>query len=103
MPLTNFSDFYKLPEEIREILINPDNMDILANLAKPFGLSEKQIDQIYSLITDVLIGQLAPNKFISTISEKIGIPLENAKQIAYKISEIFFFPVKESIKQMYEV
>ncbi len=103
MPLANFSNLYKLPKEIQEILVNPDNADKLVEITKPFKLSEKQIDKMHDLTVDVLIGQLAPNRFIAILSEKAGIPLETSKQIAYKISEVFFFPVKELIKKMYEV
>ncbi len=100
--MIKLADFYNLPEPIQDILLDPDNMNKIEAIAKNFNLSEKQIDDSYSLICDVLTGLLPPNQFITKLSEKTGLPLEVVKQLAYKISENFFFPVREEIKKLYQ-
>ena len=93
--------FYKLPKEIQETIVNPENMDKFYATCKNFGIPQQQTDKAMDLTRDILFGKLTPNSFISTLANN-GLPPETAKQLAYKISEIYFFPIKDSIKKLYD-
>ncbi len=94
------SSYSVLPENIKDILVLEPTTMYLYGLSLQYGLNEDQSANISRIIRDILLVQAPIINMPQMISNKLGLDIEQSKQIANKIVSELFAPAIEDIKKM---
>ncbi|OGZ16483.1 MAG: hypothetical protein A2494_03945 [Candidatus Lloydbacteria bacterium RIFOXYC12_FULL_46_25] len=90
-----------LPEEIKDAMFSPATTDIFDAIKEKQALTDEQ-REIMSVYTGFLMmGVLPPEKYVSTLIEKMGIDREKVASIAQIINRDLFNPIKDILKEVH--
>lgn len=90
-----------LPEEIKDAMFSPLTTDIFDAIKEKQALTDEQ-REIMSVYTGFLMmGVLPPEKYVSTLIEKMGIDREKVASIAQIINRDLFNPIKDILKEVH--
>lgn len=93
----------KLPPDLKEAIFSADNADHIADICSRNGLASELNSQLAKLAGDVLMGLLLPGDFQGTIEKKLKLEKAVAKKVSQEVNRLIFFPVKESLNQLYQI
>ncbi len=95
--------YEKLRPDLKEALWSERTAEIIARIAKDYNLGEEKGGVLAELTGYVLLGLLPPQKLDFEIEDELGVDFETAKKIAFEISRLILFPVKESLEELYKI
>ena len=90
----------RLPDEIIEILTNPEIEKTLNAIREKHGLPIPVTNSLDDEMRNVMLGFTHPNDFIGKI-KALGIDEEKARAIAHDINEQIFMEIREELKDLY--
>ncbi len=85
---------------IKNILTDANTVEFIITLAEDFELSNDQSASISRVIRNVLIGDLLVNDLTTSISQKLTLDQDTAKQIRDSIVNNLLAPITEDIKKL---
>lgn len=90
-----------LPPQVKDAIFSPETTDIFDAIKEKQGLTDEQ-REIMSVYTGFLMmGVLPPEKYVSTLIEKMGIDREKVASIAQTINRDLFNPIKDVLKEVH--
>ncbi len=90
--------FTALPKVLQDAITNAD---VQANLRKLAEVHKLHLDKWTVLENEImmaLLGITDPTDLTHAISEQVGVPLEQAQQIADSVASIVFDPIQDELK-----
>lgn len=93
--------FEKLPQELKEAIFAAENAEYIDEISKRYGLDDEKGGNLAIFTGRVLLGILSPEDFQETLEEELKLEKEKAKKVAQEINRFIFYPVKESLRQLY--
>ncbi len=106
--MTNYSSeqleklLNNLPQGLQEVILNNETNDLIYKVLENNQVLDKRAGQISDLIRNVLFGLLPPTEFVPALEKEAGLDNGLAKKIGQEINRFVFFPVKESLAQLYQ-
>ncbi len=98
----DFLELYNdLPKELQDAMESDKTVSTTERLIDQQDLNNDQAEALVDLIGDSLMGLLPPSEFESALKKR-GIPEEKAKKIKEAVSRFVFYPVKETLSNLYE-
>jgi len=95
--------YEKLRPDLKEALWSERTAEIIGRIAKDYNLGDEGGGKLAELVGYVLLGLLPPQKLDFEIEDELGVDFETAKKIAFEISRLILFPVKESLEELYKI
>jgi hypothetical protein len=95
--------YEKLRPDLKEALWSERTAEIIGRIAKDYNLEDEGGEKLAEFVGYVLLGLLPPQKLDFEIEDELGVDFETAKKIAFEISRLILFPVKESLEELYEI
>lgn len=92
--------YEKLPQDIKEIFFAKETGDYIYETCKKNGILEN-LEEVVNYVGQVLLGILPPENFQKTLEKELNLEKEVAKKIYQEIHRLIFFPVKESLANLY--
>lgn len=92
----------KLPEDIKEIFMSNETQEAVLKVLEDNDILDERGTKISALIRNVLFGLLPPEDFKESLKKEVGLKDDMAKKISQEINRFVFFPVKESLAQLYQ-
>ncbi len=97
-----FLELYNdLPKELQDAMESDKTVTTTERLIDQQDLDNDQAAALVDLIGDSLMGLLPPSEFEGALKKR-GIPEEKAKKIKEAVSRFVFYPVKETLSNLYE-
>ncbi|MEX2052294.1 MAG: hypothetical protein WD991_01185 [Candidatus Paceibacterota bacterium] len=91
--------FKKLPEDIKNAIIESNYYDNLYQIAQKYGLNIRQTGLLEEAVTSVMTGVLSPDKLEGTVKERTGTTPDIAGQMVIDINEKILKPVRTKMMQ----
>ncbi|MBI2062575.1 MAG: hypothetical protein HYT64_02715 [Candidatus Yanofskybacteria bacterium] len=85
---------------IKNVLTDANTVEFIITLAEDFELTDNQSANISRIIRDTLVGDLFINDLTVTISQKLILDQDTAKQIRDKIVNNLLAPIIEEVKKL---
>jgi len=95
--------FSKASEEIFNAITSEEGDDVLYEIGERNNLTEKQLGEIGSETTLVMLGLTKPEEFIKSIQERAGISEDTARSIAQDINEKIFRPIRDELRKIHGI
>lgn len=95
--------YEKLPEVLKEAMFSPENADLMFEVGKKFGLAIDKIGYMAEETGYVILGFTKPEEFITELEENLDIDSEKAEEVAAEINHRVFLPLREALKQTYQM
>lgn len=96
-----FREHYnELSSELQEMLLSELTGDKIERIVVRNNAT-RHMSEIARLTGRVLLGVLPPNRFISALADHLQIDKQAAADVAQDINREIFFPVRESLKELY--
>jgi len=95
--------YEKLRPDLKEAFWSERTAEIIGRITKDYDLGDENGGKLAELVGYVLLGVLPPKKLDFEIEDELGVNFETAKKIAFEISRFIFFPVKESLEELYKI
>lgn len=93
--------FLKLPPEIREMASADETAELIHKILEENELDKEKGDEVSELLRDVLFGLLPPEELASALEQRVKLKKDLAKKIFYELNRLVFFPIKDSLNQLY--
>lgn len=90
-----------LPEEIKDAIFSPATTDIFDAIKEKQSLTAEQREVMSVYTGFLMMGVLPPEKYVSTLIEKMGIEREKVASIAQEINRDLFNPIKDVLKEIH--
>ncbi len=94
--------FDKLPEEVKKAVVESGYHDKLYAIGEKNNLNVIQMGKLEETATNVVIGNIHPDKFEEKLKEKLGTSGELTKNIAGEINTRILAPIREKMEVAYE-
>jgi len=94
--------YRKLPEELQGAILAEETGDTILDVCKRYEIMKHHFDMI-EYIGQVLTGVLPLDEFQETIEKELKLKKEIAKKVAGEIYRFVFYPVKESLEELYKI
>ena len=95
--------YSSLPDPLHDVIFSPETSDTLNAVAKAYALDQNQREALSVYSGFVMMGVLPPERFVKTLSEKLGVERNKASFIAQTINRDLFNPVKEYLELIHGV
>jgi len=92
-----------LPADLKEAIFSAENADHIYEVVIRNGLAENQVPEVAARIGNVLLGLLPPSDFQATLEKELKLEKTTARKILQEINRFIFFPVKQSLAEIYKV
>ena len=89
--------FEKLPPNIKKIVSESNYQDALYNISKEYNLNVTQMGVLDKATTDLIIGDLGPERFEDSLRPKIGLEPEKLTKLVNDVNEKIFRRIREKI------
>jgi hypothetical protein len=86
--------FKKLPQQIQEIMLSPQTADINWDIAQKYKLSDEKTEEMVSIIVGVILKEISPESFSTTLQQKLLLDAQTARQMVTDIAIKRFLPIK---------
>ena len=93
-------NFSVLPQEVREVIIDPGTREKIKNVCQKYALSSEKITSIQDEVFFILFGIELLNNFRANIVEKADVSYDQAIKIAFDMNSQVFKPVMEILKEV---
>ena len=93
--------YKELPEDIRQAIESTEIDDAIQEIGKQLELHVDQVGVVYGATNSILLGRLAPEKFIETITKEGKIDPATGVKVVKAVNEKIFLPVRESLKKIH--
>lgn len=93
--------FQKLSDELKTQLLSEETAKNIFDICDRYEV--EQVPQIASTTGDVLLGILKPDELEKTIEQELELKKEIAKKVAQEINRFIFYPVKNSLEELYSM
>ncbi|XOB46743.1 MAG: hypothetical protein ACKKMV_00965 [Candidatus Nealsonbacteria bacterium] len=94
--------YRELPEDLQEASFSEEVDDNINDICRKYGVFDS-VDKITEYVGRTFFGLLPPDEFQEMIEKEIGIEKEIAKKVAGEIFRFVFYPVKESLEELYKI
>ena len=94
--------YKKLPQELKDALFAEETGVNISEICQRNNILEN-FSQIVDLVGEVLLGLLPPEEFPVVLGKTILLEEETVKRITHEINRFIFFPVKESLADLYRL
>jgi hypothetical protein len=94
--------YEKLPEDLQEAIFSEKTANIIYNICLENGLKEKN-QEMAKYIGHVLIGLLPPGELQKKLEKNLEVSNDSAEKMAAEINSLIFFPLKESLENLYGI
>ena len=91
-----------LPEEVRETIFSPETSEAFDQIKEKQALTEEQRELLSVYSGLLMMGVLPPEKYVSTLIEKMQIDREKAASIAQVVNRDIFNPIKDALKRVHD-
>lgn len=91
-----------LPKELKKVVFSKETADQIYDISVRNGIKEEQISEIAWIAGKVLLGLLPLKEFRGTLEQEMKLKPQKAKALSQEIYRFVFYPVKESISELYE-
>jgi len=95
--------YKKLPQELQEAVLSAENADHIHDTALRNGLEESRMSVLAKLVGNVLMGLLPPGEFQESLEKDLKLDKTAARRMTQEINRFIFFPVKQSLAEIYKV
>lgn len=96
-----FKEHYeKLPEDLQESIFSEITAQKIERIANNHNAG-RIMSEIARLTGRVMLGVLPLERFVTALSEHVGIDINSAAEIAQDINRQIFFPVRDSLRILY--
>ncbi len=92
----------ELPEDIKEIFMADETGEVVLKVLEENDILDERGTKISALIRNVLFGLLPPEDFKESLKKEIGLKDDVIKKIFQEINRFVFFPVKNSLANLYK-
>ena len=89
-----------LPSELQEMILSELTADKIERIVVRNNAT-RHMSEIARLTGRVLLGVLPPDRFISALADHLQIDKQAAADMAQDINREIFFPIRESLKELY--
>lgn len=89
----------KLPQELQEAIFSVETAKNMGEICKRNEIEDK-VSEIAKRVGYVLLGLLPPEDFREYLEQELG--KETAKSVSHEINRFIFFPVKQSLAELYK-
>lgn len=93
--------FWKLPQEIRDLVSSFDTTKHIQIVGQKHNLHIDQIGSLVDTTLDVMMGMIATKDFINELQDALQIGALEASVIARDVDENIFRPIKETMTHLY--
>ena len=98
----DFLDIYNsLPADLKDALVSDWSAEKIRKIATGNYLESEKNSRLADMVAYTLMGKLSPKDFIKILREELSIDPKSASDIAQDINREIFFPVRESLKELY--
>ncbi len=94
--------YEKLPQELKDALFAEETGNNLYEICQRNEIGEN-LEDIVSLVSQVLVGVLASEDFQITLEKEVGLEKDTAKKVAQEVNRFIFYPVKPALEQLYKI
>lgn len=91
-----------LPQELKDAYFSEEIGDITADVCDRNGAG-KQVRGVAEHVGYTLLGILPPKDLQKSLEQDLGIKEEIAEKVSREINRLIFFPLKESLKNFFEL
>jgi len=91
--------FNNLPERLQNAIFSEDTADAIWNICKLHNVN--YTSEVASLVGNILMGLLPPEKMEAALIEKMGMDQSIAKAVAVEIQHYIFNPVVDDLLSLY--
>lgn len=102
-PLKIKKTFQHLPKDVQFALISVDTVVIIKSIEKEHRLHVDQAGRLADETASLMVGETKPKDFIKNIRKNVGTDEKTAREIAEKINEEIFKPIRESLKKIHQI
>ncbi|MBI2122226.1 MAG: hypothetical protein HYT98_03820 [Candidatus Sungbacteria bacterium] len=92
----------KLPPVLREALFDADIAEKIYEIGRNAGLMVDKIGLLAQETGDITLGFSKPSDFIKNLSESLSIDTDKARDIAGRINQAVFLPLREALKTTHQ-
>ena len=89
-----------LPNELKEVIFSGDTADNIWSVCERNEVNE--VSKVAKYAGYVLMGVLPPDEFQKTLEEEVGLEAQTAKKTTQELNRFIFFPVKNSLEEIYK-
>jgi len=102
-PQKEFWKLYnQLPKDIQETLLSKQTNDYIWQICENFDL-DVDVAKFNRLVANVLLGLVPPDEFGQILQEELGLTPKTAKKISFAVYRYIFYPVKNSLSDIYQM
>ena len=95
--------YKELPQDLQDSIFSEKTSDSIRSISTNYKLEIKKMGILADEIGLVLLGVLHPKDFITSLSEKLEIDRETAKQIASDVNQQIFQKVRVSLRKIHNI
>lgn len=95
--------YFRLPDEIKDILGGPDNVKLTTNIIKSAELTEEFRPYINTIVFGLFIGELNPTLLIEATKEWLALDDARSQMVAMLIKKTFVDPHYDFLTKVYNL
>jgi len=95
--------YKKLPSDIKEVMFSVSTSDVTQEIGKKYNLHIDKMGELSDEIGLVMFGFTRPPDFIKNIRKRLEVDNNTAQEIARKVNEKIFKPIKSSLMGVHGV
>lgn len=95
--------YARLPDEIKDILGGPDNVELTTKIMSAAQLSEEFRPYLNTVVFGLFIGELNPGFLVEAVKEWLAISDEQSKTVASLIKKAFVDPHYDFLATVYNL
>lgn len=92
-----------LPSELKDAIFSEEVAEKIQEIGGKYELYIDKIGELGNESGRVMLGLTHPKDFIKNLSERLGVDMEKAKEIAKDVNEQIFAKVRESLKKLHKI
>jgi len=101
-PKEELQKIYKdLPDDLREALFSQKMASAISDVCTSNGIENSEV--VSKLVGYTLLGLLPPDEFEKALADELKLNQDVAKNIAKELTDVVFYPLKESLEVLYGV
>ncbi|MFQ6049462.1 MAG: hypothetical protein ACE5J0_00235 [Candidatus Paceibacterales bacterium] len=95
--------YKKLPQELKEAVFSEETAENIWDVCSRNGIEDERVPEIARYTGRVLLGIIPPDEFQKTLEKELKLEKGVAKKVAQEINRFIFFPVKNSLEELYKI
>jgi len=91
--------FEKIPEDLKEAIFSVEVANDIYNICEKNEIEE--VSKMAKIVGNVMLGLLSPDNLKETLEKELNLKSEKAQKITQEIDRFIFYPIKESLNNLY--